>query len=199
MNRGIPFLAVVAVLIPTSAALAEPMFGLPSDIVLEPGMSVDVPVTAIGIGSEPIQGMELFVELDVPIELTNIDVHSGTIWGPGDPIVLQVCTYFGCPSDPGLILDPQHGYAQVGLTTPIVMPNTGVVARLTIHAPADTPVGTVSTLKLEWPDMGLRSHFFPESMIEPNPLPTSLIRVVPEPATALLLLAALPLLRRRNK
>lgn len=200
MIRRIACVALAVSMVPANAVLADPLFGLPAEVELEPGMSVVVPVMGMGSG-ETIWGMELFVELDAPIELTNIDLHSGTIWGPGNPVVLQVCTYFDCP-DPGsgTIWDPQHGFASVSLMNPIVMPASGLVANLTISAPADTPIGATSLLELAWPDEGLFSGFLPEQVGIPPILPTSLIRVVPEPATALLLLAAgWPLRRRRPR
>lgn len=182
LGLAVPFLF-------TTVAVAGPFFQLPAEITVMPGSVATVPVSATSPTSTAIEGMNLYVQVDAPIEIVDIN-FDGTIWPPTPMVTLVL------PPD---MPDGQHGYASVTSASVFIMPSVGLVANVLIEAPADAQVGTSYLFQLQWPDMGVYSMIGPDEPGIDPPLPTTLIRVVPEPATICLVLAAAGWVARRRR
>ncbi|MCL2330034.1 MAG: hypothetical protein FWC56_01890 [Phycisphaerae bacterium] len=182
-------LCVVAFLATLSSAFAIPTFVLPEQINIEPGQSVTVTLEATNLADymspmgPGIQNMNVFLSCDSPLVLSNLDlIGEGLLFSTNYYYV-----YEDSPSDQLLIggVETENGpYTE-----------SGSVARFTITAPLDTQAGLygLSTIAVS---IQLRPSNFGDNgeAIQAN----AKVKVVPEPASALLLLAGLPLIRRRH-
>jgi hypothetical protein len=149
-----------------------------------PGSTILIPVLCTGNGA--IGSMELFLETDVPIEITS--VRTGPPLWPDDPVHVMASQVgvFGAIwpwPEPNPIIDPQHALAFMTLYQPIVVAPGSVLATVGIHAPVAS-AGSTAGLRTRWtvPDR-IASSF---DGAEADPQGWALIRVVPEPASLVL-------------
>jgi hypothetical protein len=164
----------------SSGAAAYPDFGMPDLVEMMPGTACEISVFAVGTGM--VSGMNLFLEVDVPVEIIELDLRRGTIWGPPSNVL---------PSP--IITDPQHAWADIYVLVPAAAP--GKVANVTVFAPADTPIGTMAGMRTWWPEA--------QSSLGPSPIETgqasTVIHIIPEPAVMVLLGMGAALLRWRRR
>ena len=187
---------IIIVLAALNSAIATPTFVLPDQINIEPGQSVVVTLEATNLadymspGGPGVQNMNLFLSCSSPLVLSNLDLV-------GEGLLFSVGYYYEYTdnfSDQVLIggVETESGpYTE-----------SGPVARFTITAPLDTQFGfyglstvAISVRFSEFGENDRPSNFGDEGEAIQA---TMTINVVPEPASVLLLLAGLPLLRRRH-
>ena len=176
---------VVVFLATLSSAIAIPTFVLPDQIDIEPGQSVTVTLEATNLADfmtrmgSGIQNMNVFLSCDAPLVLSDLDlVGEGLLFSAGyDEVYVD--------NDGDQIL---MGWVE---TSGDPYTESGPVARFMITAPLDIEQGFygLSTIALRFSILGNDGE---------TGQAYATINIVPEPASALLLLAGLPLLRRRH-
>ncbi len=169
--------------------------GVVEPLAVLPGTTATIVISAAGNGT--VQGANINLRLDEPFKIESIELLVGTVfqgnntgYAGGAPVIYN---------DP-LAPDSYADYVQAATTTAsgtaAVSPGA-VVAKLVVSVAAGTPLGLhgslVSydpndpfTLPCDWSDG------------DPSVGQDTLQLITPEPATALLLLAAVPFLRRRS-
>jgi len=177
---------VMAVLATTGLAMAAPAFTLPSQIDIEPGQSLDVFVGVTGlatIAGGGAQGMNLYLGTGAPFILSGLNVDT-----------LAGLRFTGNTTGASIDqLSPEIMAASVTTNSGVISVD-GDLARITISCSALTPVGTQSILSTYLAEFDVSSDFAGVAAGQA----TAIVKVVPEPASVLLLLAGLPLLRRRH-
>jgi hypothetical protein len=182
------------VLATAGVAMAVPSFTLPSEILINAGETIVVSIGTAGDmlagnGQAGAQGVVMYVGTTSPFELS-----GGDFLAPG---LLFASNHVG-ESISGDLL-PSILMGNVGTLSGNVLLGAPVMT-LSLTCPVGTPLGTVGKLST---DLGQTD---PENFggtvsdfggVEGGQA-TAVIRVIPEPATALLLLAAVPFLRRRH-
>lgn len=180
-------IVVVAVLtLPGMAMAAYPKFALPAEIPMVEGGSVTVPVTCATPGD--VIGINLNMSVTAPLEITGMS-FLGTAWVNINP--------------PSIALDPPRNvfssFTIVGGAGVTQHRNVGdIVGWVTVLAPMGSgiPSGTLATTI---PDYMVTSDWG-DGPFDPaeNEAIQATGQITPEPVTAILLLAAVPFLRRRH-
>ena len=182
-------ISIIVVLAALNSVIAVPTFVLPEQIDIKPGQSITVTLEATNLADymspagPGIQNMNLFLSCDAPLELSHLDLI-------GEGLLFSMDYYY-------VYTDSAGNQTLVGGVETESGPYTesGPVARFTITAPLDTQAGLygLSTIAVS---IQLRPSNFGDNgeAIQAN----AKVKVVPEPASALLLLAGLPLIRRRH-
>lgn len=156
-------------------------FSLPAETTIEPGQSAQVMVSVNSPGAT--DALVLFAQTTGVFEVTGLNLTTGTVFD-GNNRFLTIDLY-----------DPHIGYGSVSTQAGTVNVAPGsAVAFVTVTAKADAPIGSVGTISTESVDGGSELGFANPGIGQA----TGSLRVVPEPASALLLLGALPLIRRRR-
>lgn len=173
-------MSVVAVLAVSGMAMGA-SFSLPGVTEVLPGATVEIPISAVGAGA--LQGVNLYLEVELPLSITAV-----TFDGP---------TVFHGNNNGASPYDLLGNMAAASTTTASgSVPVPGVVAIMTVAIPQGTEMKDFF-VRTFIPDFGVGSDFV-GSAVTTEGQGQGVIRVVPEPATALLLLGALPLIRRRR-
>lgn len=174
---------ILGVLITCSMAMGFG-FEMPAIMNAAPGSSLVIPISESG--SFATQGVNLCLEVTGPLQITGVGLDAGTIW---DGNTAPNYNIFG-----------DTAFATTTTTSgSVTVP--GIVALVTVTVPAGTANGDY-LLRPYIPSMGLNSLLGGWENLawppEDAPWLVETIIRVPEPATALLLIAAIPLLRRRH-
>lgn len=175
-------LGIVAVSLVSVAAMGAAFDiapGAVEPVALDPGQSVWVDITVNG----QVPGMDLFLGVEGPFTLTGIlvdEVGAGTVF---------VGRSSGATT--GLGEGGTTAYSLVTTNTGTVGP--GVVAKIQITA--NGPIGATGFVTTNSPLMGVPSDFADGLDAVQDSLN---LKIVPEPMTALMLLAVVPFLRRRH-
>lgn len=154
-------------------------FSLPAVTDFLPGQTVQIPVSVDSQGTT--DALVLFAQLSGPFTVEALNLTNGTVF-EGNNRFLTIDLY-----------DPQIGYGSVNtLTGPAALVPGSVVAWVAVKANGDLgAVGTISTESADGPsELGFANPGIGQA--------TGALRIIPEPMSALLLLAGLPLLRRRR-
>lgn len=159
------------------------------------GDTVVIPLNAVGAAT-PVQGMNLRLEVAAPLEIVALDCLGGTVFGPSNN-----GQYLDVYPTGSQVPAPQYALGEVTTNAEVTVPGatkgwviaSGLLANVTVKIPAGTPDGDYF-LRTAIPDFGMSSNFLD---IEPASQGLGMIHV-PEPVTALMLLAAVPFLRRRH-
>jgi len=158
------------------------------------GQPNEVWVAALGSGD--VYGMSLFLETDAPFAMDALgidDIDPGCVFSVsgGTSTGEDIYTF---ASRPDVVPNAQLAVGYV--TTPsgaVPAADGGLLAKITISVPAGTPDGTTGLITTNGPTLATPSDF-----VDPTGQAEANLIVVPEPATALFLLGALPLIRRRR-
>lgn len=165
-------------------------FILPAEITIDQAVGY-ADVDVIAAAGPAIAGANVYLIVDAPFEIHN--VHMGDVAG---------MLFYGNNTGEANVFTVDNGgapatecYASTTTNTGTVTPD-GVkpVCKLRLTIPAGTPIGTSGHLTTDYP--GAPSDFGagPEGLTQA----TAVVKVIPEPASMLFLLAGLPLLRRRH-
>jgi hypothetical protein len=185
----------------SAAAAAVPAgfkFAGTSPIQITPGTPVEIPITVTGSGV--VQGMSLYVETSgAPFKIDDLLVdNAGTVWtttGTATSTGAQVFTYAKTQAtNDGQITNPHFAASYVTAVSTITVDPGMYLAKVVVSVPVGTPVGTLGTLGTISPTWG----DIPSDFVDPAAQGSIGLKVVPEPATALMLLGVLPLIRRRK-
>lgn len=185
--------SVVSLLVFTGMTMGA-SFAFPDVTNAAADSTVVIPLSAIG-QTVPIQGMNLRLEVAAPLEIVGLDLLGGTIFASTNNG--QYIDVFPTGSQ---VPSAQYALGEVTTNAEVTVPGatkgyvpaSGLLANVTIRVPAGTADGDYF-LRTEIPDFGMSSNFL---LVEPEQQGVGTIHV-PEPMTALLLLGALPFLRRR--
>lgn len=184
------FLAGIVVLSLASMAFAVPAFSINggAPIVIDLSVSDTVTVPVIVTGGAGTMGMLLGLQTTGLFEITDLTAGAGTVWEGN--IAATILKQPILPASEGMIDAVVLGAA--------VNPNPGIVALVTIKALAKG-AGSISTdasnSSLETASEVLYVGGVYAGATQDTALLTA---IVPEPVSALLLLAGLPLIRRRR-
>ncbi len=169
--------------------------GVAEPLGILPGDSATIVISAVGTGT--VQGANINLRLDEPFKIESIEMLVGTVfdgnntgYAGGAPVIFN---------DP-LAPDSYADYVQAATTTSngtVPVAPGSVVAKLVISVAPGTPADLLGalvsydpndsfTLPCDWTDGASVGQ------------DTLQLKVLPEPASALLLLAAMPLIRRRR-
>lgn len=151
------------------------------------GVSLQVQV---GDGGDPVGGTDVAGTDAAPITGVNFRQNSmgPSMWG--DAAAAAELPNLGSDAGAPLLAFPVFVLAGAGA----VRPAPGAVAALELDG-SGLPIGTSFQIHLEIPAAGVRSNF---NGPDANELISGTITVIPEPVSALMLLAAAPFLRRRR-
>lgn len=156
-------------------------FQLPASTNATAGTEVVIPVSANSQGA--LQGVNLYLEVGAPLEITAVSFDAGTIWaGNHNP-----------PSPYDLMGNLAAASTTTGTGT---VATPGVVALVTVKVPVG--VSGPFMIRTEIPDYSVVSEFVGTGVATTGQGSGMINVVVPEPATALLLVGVLPLIRRRK-
>jgi hypothetical protein len=191
---------LVCLIVALSAAtvMAAPTFVLPVQVDVLPGQTIPVVANGLNLADNVVvggpanglhgsQGMALFLGANAPLVLSGLDMITGTVWETNNA------------GAAGGNIDDQTVSGTIGTASGVV--GDGVLFSFVLNIPAGTPVGVykVST------DLGVIDPVNYAGIVSDltgtggeNGQATMLVNVTPEPVSALLLLAGLPLLRRRH-
>jgi len=187
-------LSIAAVLVAASMAVAAEPAGFGFAGVVDTGFGLGIPVpndgtpvevTLIAVGDGVVGGMQAYVETSAPFLITDPAVENiGGMWNnPGSSLAA--------------VADAQLGYFATlwafGSGNNAVA-DGDILAKFNVSVPPGTPVGTTGFLTTDTPSYGPSMW---DTALPTGQATVSLI-VVPEPVSALLLLAGLPLVRRRR-
>ncbi|MBI4579758.1 MAG: hypothetical protein HY718_08655 [Planctomycetes bacterium] len=163
---------------------------VPDTVDLLPGQGVDVMI--LGVGDGAIAGMSLFLEAQAPlsIDTLGIDNVGGVFTFPGTSTGESIFTNALTPE---IVTVPQLAVGYVTTSAASMNVASGaLLAKMHISVPQGTPLGEYY-VTTNGPALGVPSDF-----VDPAQQDTMIVRVIPEPITALLLLAGVPFLRRRH-
>ena len=169
-----------------TAAMAVPAFVLPAEIeidVTKGEFSKAVTLEGKDFAPAGIGGMVLVLACETPGSLSDLVVKEGTVW-TGNSQGWDIYTE-----------EPNIFYVSVNTLSFRIM-ESGVLATFVVSVPEGTAPGTtfkVSTDAMDT-DWEMVSSFGNIAGIQAD----MIVHITPEPASALLLLAALPLIRRRK-
>lgn len=188
------FLTGIVVLSLASVAFAVPAFVINggNDVVIAPGTSVTVPIVVSGITGATGMTLNLMTTGAYDIEGIDIDTVAGGLFAGAAGTGASVFTH---------VIDPENvpAWAGVAMVTAASTVNASVntvVAMVTISAQAAGPAG--GTLQTALPEeLGGGSSFLDGTGAYVGAVQGS-VNLLPEPVSALLLLAGLPLIRRRR-
>lgn len=160
-------------------------FSLPAVTEAAAGSTVEIEVSAVGQGT--IAGSNLALQVDEPLEIVGLDLLAGVFAenNTGQLIMLNSTHPVDIPA-------PQYAVGAVVTNTGTVA-TPGLLAKVSVLIPVGTPDGDY-TILTQIP--GVQGSDWAGSA-EVDSLGAGIIRV-PEPMTAILLLAGLSLLRRRH-
>jgi len=155
-------------------------FELPAVTEALPGTTVEIPISAVGSPAN-IQGVNLNLESDAALVFVGVTFDTGVFAGNYTP--------------PNVTVEPPYLIASTTTNSgTVALP--GVIATITLNVPDGTAEGDYF-VRTFVPDYEVVSDFA-DVVIPPEFQGAGVVRVVPEPATALLLLAAGAFLRRRH-
>ncbi|MBI4579759.1 MAG: hypothetical protein HY718_08660 [Planctomycetes bacterium] len=185
---------VMVVLAAAAAAMAGPGLAINggAEIQILPGQTLMVPVTAVGAGS--VFGLELYLQADSPFRIENLVVDaagSGTVWeghSSGAFIVSHGTDPVNVPPELaiGFVSTPSD---------PILIADGALVSVIELSVPFGTPENTTGIITTNGPVLATPSNWAGDPADVQG---ETQLRVIPEPASVLLLLGALPLIRRRR-
>ncbi len=176
-------IGVIAVLATAGLAMGS-AFSVPQVTDAVAGQTVVVPISATGAAN--IVGLNLTLEVAAPLEIVGMDLN-GSVYD-GNNTGLQAILYPEAPTQ-------QVAMAQTTTNTgTVTLP--GLLANVSIKVPDGTAEGDYF-FRTTFRDFGIESDF---AGVAVDGQGTGMIHVgvVPEPATALLALLGLPMLRRRR-
>jgi len=159
-----------------------------------PGQVNEIDIAAIGEGD--VAAMSLYLEVDAPFEIQDLSIDDigGVFNLNSTPPTSTGEDIYTADRRPDLILVRQLAVGYVTTPGPTVAVHDGdLLAKVFIYVPDSMQVGDMGVLTTDSPSLGMPSDFSdPAAQDEVN------LIVIPEPVTALLLLAAVPLLWRRR-
>jgi len=165
--------------------------GVVEPLAVLPGTSAVIVISATGSGD--IAGAEINLRLDEPFKIESLELINGTVFQASN--TGQTVAVYNDPLAP----DSYADYVQSSITTAsgtVPVAPGSVVAKLTVSVPAGTLLGIGGKLVSYDQDdsFTLRCNWGDGATVGQD----QLLLITPEPATALLLLAAVPFLRRRS-
>lgn len=172
--------SMIAVLATTGLVMGA-SFSLPAVTDALPGTSIQVPISAAGQAA--LQGVNLYLEVALPLEIAAVTFDGATVFHGNNN-----------GASPYDILGNMAAASTTTASGTVATP--GVVALMTVNVPAGTAEGSYF-VRTFIPDLGVGSDFVGAGVTTDGQA-EGVIRVIPEPATALLLLGALSFLRRRH-
>jgi hypothetical protein len=183
-------LALIAVALLANVAMATPGFDIvPNDpIAISTGDTVAIPIATTGTGT--IGGMELYLQVSPGYEIVGLQAANigGLFTSPGNTVAEQLYVY---PDRNGVLPNSQYAMDFVSITADLVnVPRGSIVAQVLVRAIPGMPVG--------WGFLTTNTDVSPSNFAKGEVSEQDTVRLIPEPVTAMLLLAAVPVLGRRR-
>jgi len=189
-----------------SVALAAPTFDINAGVPIQLTPGVPVVVAVHESGSAGIQGMSLNLEtlpnvLTDPgdpntahgiFQITALDIEgAGTIFNNNTTGANYIGQWLGAPA---VLAQGAVTTASGSLSTT----GAGIAGYVTLFVPVGTAIGTQGSITTDSPILGSSAMFGAAGADLLAIQGSASLKVVPEPVTGLLLLAGLPLVRRRR-
>jgi len=172
------FFSVMA-LLATSGMVMGASFAVPAVTEALPDTVIEVPISVEGEAA--LEGINLYLEVGLPLEILAVSFDAGTIFDGNNT-----------GKSPYDLMGNMAAASTTTQSGSVATP--GVVAIMSVAVPAETPEADY-VVRTYIPDYGVGSDLAGEAFDGQG---EGVIRVIPEPATALLLIGAIPFLRRRR-